>query len=218
MEQEHKPLKDLILERLEVKNLNLEKTFQLTEIPKHYLEAIFKGDWEKLPAAPYAHGYFKKLGLALEMDGNELWNLCQNEAEVIRASGSEDKLPENRFAIKSKNHKWFWPALTALAVAVYVLLNANSLIGQPKLTVENPLSATLVTSLPNYEFTGKMDARDKLFINNEEVYVDKNGQFQKDYGLQPGLNTFEILAKRFLGQETKVVKQIIYQPNEQKGK
>ena len=88
-------------------------------------------------------------------------------------------------------------------------------MGRPVITIESPLSATLVTSFPSYDFIGKMDDRDKLFINGEEVYVDKNGQFQKNYNLQPGLNTFEITAKRFLGQETKVVKQIIYQPNEQ---
>ncbi len=222
MPPEQKSLKDLLNERFAAKSLNLEKLFQQSEIPKHYLEAISKGEWAKLPAAPYTRGYFKKLAPYLDLDSAELWALYQSETEGVRASGANDKLPENRFAIKRREYKWAWPVLAVVLIAGYTVFNLDRFLGTPELSIESPLSASLVTSLPAFTMSGSANAKDKLFINNEEVFIDKSGKFQKSYALQPGLNTFEIMAKRFLGRETKIVKQIIYQPQQndqfQKGK
>lgn len=210
---EPKPLKDLILERLDTKGLNLEKIFQASGIPKHYLEVILKGDWHKLPAAPYAHGYFKKLESVLDFEQDFLWNKYHEEAE-IRSSGASDKLPENRYAIKSAKGRLIVPfAILALFVA-YAGINASKFLGKPSINVVSPLSATVVTSIPSFIFSGSIDPQDKLFINGEEAFIDKGGNFQEDYKLQTGLNTFELTVKRFLGKENKVVKQIIYQPEE----
>lgn len=208
---EQKTLKEILLERIDAKGLNFEKILILTGVPKHYLDSIFSGEWHKLPAAPYTRGYFKKLEAALECQPEELWNIYKEEAEV-QSSGATDKLPENRFAIKKSKNLWIWPAVVGGVVAIYFVVNLAGIIGIPKLDVVSPLSATIIAQLPSYEFRGAIDPRDKIFINNEELFADKNGQFQESYNLQPGLNTFEILAKRFLGRETKVVKQIIYQP------
>ena len=212
---EPKPLKDLILERINTKGLNLEKIFQASGIPKHYLEIIIKGDWRKLPAAPYTRGYFKKLESVLDFEQNFLWNKYQEEDET-RSSGPQDKLPENRFAIKNNKGRLIIPfAILALFVA-YIGINASKFLGKPSISVISPLSATVITSLPSFVFSGSIDPQDKLFINGEEAFIDKSGGFQEDYKLQTGLNTFELTVKRFLGKENKVVKQIIYQPEENK--
>lgn len=220
MDQEKKLLKDLLAERADAKGLNLEKVFHATEIPKHYLEAIFKGEWKKLPASPYVRGYFKKLSPVLDISHSEIWGMYESEAELVRASGSNDRLPENRFAIKRKSYKWAWPFIGLVIVTGYLAFNLDRVMGKPSLMIDSPLSASLVTSLPTFTISGKAGSDDKVFINNEEVFADKSGIFQKDYNLQPGLNTFEVMAKRFLGGENKVIKQIIYQPqqNDQKGR
>lgn len=210
---ENKSLKDIILERVETKGFDLEKIFQHTGIPKHYIDEILEGEWQKLPAAPYAKGYFKKLESALDFEPDYLWNIYKNEVEIL-SSGAEDKLPENRYAIKTASRKWIWPVLVIAIIGIYLGINASHLIGRPDLKISNPLEATLITNVGSFILSGEADSNDKLFINDEEVYVDKNGHFQENYNLQPGLNTFEIIAKRFLGKEIKVVKQIIYQPQE----
>ncbi len=211
---EHKSLKSLILERVDAKNLNPEKLCQNTGIPKHYLGAILNGEWHKLPPSPYAKGYFKKLETALDFDPDSLWSLYEDETEVI-SSGAEDRLPRNRYAIKNANRKWLWPVLVVAAIGIYLGINASHLIGRPDLKILNPLQATLIANFGIFTLDGEVDSNDKLFINGEEIYVDKSGRFQENYDLQPGLNTFEIVAKRFLGKETRVVKQVIYQPVQQ---
>lgn len=208
-----KSFKDLLWEHLETKGLTLERVYQLTGVPKHYLEAIFKGEWDKLPAAPYARGYFKKLESLLGVPDNHFWQLYKEEVD-LKISGPTDKLPENRYEIKAGNRKWPWLIVAVLAIGVYLFLGLDRSLGVPEIQVTNPLNALTVSTLPNFILTGQMNNQDKLLINGEEMYVDKDGRFEKTYNLQPGLNTFEIIAKRFLGKETKVVKQVIYQPNE----
>ena len=208
---ESKLLQEIIWERLGSKGLNQEKIYLLTGIPKHYIDAMLSGEWHKMPAAPYARSYFKKLESALEFAPDELWSKYRDEAEVL-SSGEEDRLPENRFAIKKIDYRWWIAGSVATIAIAYLAINAQSLIGIPDLEVTNPLSATFISTLPSYELSGLIDARDKVSVNGEVVFVDKDGRFQENYSLQPGLNTFEIVAKRFLGRETKVVKQIIYQP------
>lgn len=211
MHPEQKPLKDFIWEKLETKGFNLEKTFQATGIPKHYLEYIFRGEWHKLPAAPYTKGYFKKLESILDLENGSLWYLYQDEAEV-KISGSSDKLPENRYAIKTGSKKLILPILLISFLGIYLFLNFGRLLGVPKLTITSPLNATVIATLPAITLAGEINPKDKLLINNEEVHVDENGKFEENYNLQAGLNTFEIIAERFLGKKSRVVKQIIYQP------
>lgn len=213
MEQEQRSLKELILERVDAKGFNFEKIAQATEIPRHYLEAVFQGAWNRLPPAPYTRGYLKKLAAVLEINPNDLWVAYQNESEA-KISGPMDRLPENRFAIKNLNQKWVWLTVLAAVLVVYISLNIDRFLGFPKLTVESPLGESLITVFPTFNFSGEVNPEDRLFINGEEVFIDKIGQFQKNYSLQAGLNNFELVAKRFLGRETKVIKQIIYQPQE----
>ena len=83
-------------------------------------------------------------------------------------------------------------------------------MGTPTLQVnlpENPYSTTDQT----LKITGRMNAKDKLTLNQEIVYTNQDGTFQKDVTLSPGLNTFEFNATRFLGRETKIVRQVVYE-------
>jgi len=210
---EQKPLKDFIIECAEAKSLNIEKIYSLTGIPRHYLNAIFAGEWHKLPAAPYARGYLKKLDSALGLSNDHLWQLYKEEAKLA-ASGPEDRLPINRFAIKAANKKWVWLALLVILFGAYGILNFDRFLGIPEIIVLDPLETNVISHFANYALIGKINPKDKFYINGEEVYVDQDGNFHEPYSLQPGTNNFELVAKRFLGKETKVQKQIIYQPTQ----
>jgi hypothetical protein len=171
-----------------------------------------QGDTKKLPAAPYVRGYLLKIGKILDFDGNELWEAYKKESG-IKSSGPEDRLPSNRFAIKSINKKYIVIALIAIAIIGYLIWQAPRFLGKPPLSINYPFYATTTTPYSEISIVGKIDPRDKLTINDEEVLVDNDGNFSKNYQLQQDINTtFEIKTKRFLGKETIVVKQVIYQP------
>lgn len=210
---ENKTLRDFLRETLEFKGYSLDRISQLSEIPHRYLEFILDGNYSKLPAAPYVRGYLVRLAGVLELNGEEIWQAYKKEI-APKSSGKNDKLPENRFAIKTVKKGWLVAGLAAILILVYGGVNAGQLIGKPGITVFSPAENSSFTAAATALLTGKINPRDKLTINGEGVPVGKSGEFSKNYSLEAGLNTFEIIVKRLLGRETKVIKQIFYQPAE----
>jgi hypothetical protein len=209
-----KSLKDIINEQLEIKGLTLEKISLLTNIPLRFLKALGESDIKKLPAAPYVRGYLVKMGKILDLDGQELWQLYKSESG-IKISGPADRLPSNRFAIKTKLKKTHIIAVVVIVIVIsYLIWRAPRLLGEPKLEINYPPEETIIINTEILPISGKIDSRDKLIIDSEEIIVDANGNFFKNYKLQTGLNVIEFKVKKFLGKEIKVERQVIYQISE----
>ena len=206
-----KKLSELLREAAELRGLTFERLAQLSDVPERYLLAIRDGEFEKLPAAPYVRGYLIKLGEILNIDGEALWQVYKGEAP-IKKSGPRDKLPANRFAIKSLNKKTVIAGIVLVIIAIYLVWRASIFLGAPSIEIINPAVNNYITKEPVLKLIGNINPGDKLIVNGEEVLVGASGRFEKEFQLQPGPNTFELIAKRFLGKETKLVRQVIYQP------
>jgi lambda repressor-like predicted transcriptional regulator len=206
-----KSFNETLKEQFRNKGCSVEKLSGLTSIPDRYLTALLEGDFKKLPAVPYVRGYLIKIAAILDLNPQELWESYKND-QGIKSSGAEDKLPANRFAIKQVNKKMALGAIAGVLVGAYLIWNVGHLIGRPKLEIGYPLAQTVIVAEPFMKLTGNIDPADKFFINEQETVVGSEGAFEMDYNLEPGLNTLELKVKRFLGRETKAVRQIIYQP------
>jgi len=211
MEQNY--LHEILKEHMELKGLSIERLSAITQIPERFLEGLLEGDVSKLPPLPYVRGYLIRIAPLLDFHSQELWEIYKKEQNLER-SGAEDKLPTNRFAIKPINKKYVVGFILAALFVVYLGWNISHLLGQPELKITSPPAQTTITSEDTINLLGYIDPADKLLINNEEVAIDESGAFEKAYSLQAGLNTIEFLAERFLGKETMVIKQVIYQPQQ----
>ncbi len=208
----HKDLKTLLDEALELRNVNLEKLSQTTGIPERYLWAIQNVDVERLPPSPYVRGYIKKISAVLNLNHDELWDLYKKEL-AHKTSGAYDKLPANRFAIKHISKKTIYLALLGVLFFTYLAFNLDRLIGEPKLEISNPAESITATSSDKIILSGALEKQaDKLTIGGKEVFVSADGTFSQEYSLQPGLNTIEFKAKRLLGREKIIIKQVLHQP------
>lgn len=206
-----KTLKDILQDQMQFKGLNPQKVKQRTGISDRHLIGFFEGKAHYLPSAPYIRGYLLKLGEMLELNGNDLWELYKREAD-IKTSGSNDILPSNRFALKKINKRWVIGGGIALVVGAYLIANADRFLGHPNISIANPSAETLLTTANTIDLVGTINPGDTLTIDADTIVVDEGGNFQKTYTLQPGLNRIEFSVRRFLGRETKVVRQVIYQP------
>ena len=81
---------------------------------------------------------------------------------------------------------------------------------QPKLDLEN-ITETMTVKTKELKIKGKINPKNNLTLNNEEVYADKDGNFEKDILLQTGFNTLTFKIKKFLGKEFTVTKQVFYE-------
>jgi len=208
-----KNLKDILSEHLELKGLNFLRLQQLTGIPERYLEALLKGNFEKMPAAPYTRGYLMKIAEIFNLNGEELWQQYKRETE-IKSSGLSDRLPENRFAIQSIKKEWLVMGIVIIGLIIYLSFNLPRIFGKPSLTILIPRAEISFSNQPTITVIGKISPSDVLKINKQNIPVDKTGRFEKTYNLLPGLNIFEFTAKRLLGKEIKIARQVIYQPTQ----
>ncbi|MFA5099001.1 MAG: helix-turn-helix domain-containing protein [Candidatus Paceibacterota bacterium] len=213
---EFKSLREIFNEALELRNLDVKKLSEMTDIPVYYLSALSSGDPKKLPASPYVRGYLAKIADVLKIDVDSLLEAYKQEISIwpAKSSGPEDKLPPNRFALKNKRKITIIGASAAgiLAILIFLAFQFSGFLGNPKIEIINPVEDSIVINSPIIKLTGIINPQDKLTINGEEVLAKTDGRFEKEFSLQPGPNEVKFTVKRFLGKEITVPKMIIYQP------
>ena len=180
---EQKPINETLKEAMEIKGLPIARLQQLTDIPERYLETIFKGDLKKMPAAPYVRGYLYKLSEILGLNGEELWQRYKQEAEIF-SSGAKDRLPENRFAIKTIPRKWAVGGIIGVVILIYLGINAGRLLGKPPLTINLPIADISLTNRPETLISGTINPDDILKINGQEIIADKEGSFENHLSIR----------------------------------
>mgnify|MGYP000123683166 CR=1 FL=1 len=206
---DNKSFQEALKDAISFKGMDIERLAEITGVPKNYLAAFVSGDFKKLPPPPYVRGYLMKVSAALGIDADYLWNIYKKEITLgIKRS---DKLPINRFAPQRKNRKKTIMLIVLFFVIIYLVFRIDDIVGIPKIEIIRPAESGEITNEQSVKLSGNLNNFfDKLTINNEEVPVEKNGNFEKEYQLQPGANKIEFKVKRFLGKEIKVEREIIF--------
>src|SRR3990167_7489717 len=179
----------------------------LTDVPSRFIDALLEGNFDQLPSQPYIRGYLFKISTALGAENDYLWQIFRSSVEAL-SSGEHDRLPSNRFALQKMSKSTMIWILSGIVVFLLISLNFNRILGRPSIEVVVPdtTEESVVT------VTGTINPDDRLTLNGEIIYTNDIGSFEKQVQLDPGLNTLEFKAKRYLGRETKLVKQVFYQP------
>jgi len=199
-----------LVERIKERGLNLKKLSEFTGISVKHLEGLVRANFENLPDAPYVRGYLEQLGRVLGFDYEDWWQKIKTD-QRLKDSGAGDWLPKNRSAKKSP-FKIVWLGLAAAAVLLYLILQFGRIFGKPQITVNNPKGNLLNTTMSEITLAGNVQGADELYINGDAVTLAPDGSWQKTVALQSGLNSIEVAAKKFLGKETTVIKQVFYEP------
>ncbi len=202
-------LKELLREHIELKGLSPKKIADMTGIPDRYIEMLLEGDTSKLPPAPYVHGYIAKLSGILNFDKDTMWRLYQKESSLTK-SGRDDLLPKNRFAVRSISRGWTLAGFIIVACVLFGGYNIYGIIASPELVITIPASDNSTVAQETILLQGKTDPAYIVTVNGSEVYVGKDGLFQKEIQLQEGINSVEFVVRKFLGKEARIVRNILY--------
>lgn len=208
---EEKQFKNFLENKIQNKNLDLKHLSEISGIALNNLQDLIDENTNNLPPAPYVRGYLIKLGKILDFNGEEWWEYFKNKKD-LKSSGKGDELPQNRF-ISFRFKKYILIVLAIILTLIYFIIRFNNIFGRPVIELNIPSYILNVTD-KNFVINGEVKNVDKLFINLEEVFIDKNGKFSKEIILQPGINNIEIKAQKLLRPETKILRQIFYQENQ----
>lgn len=209
---EQKLLKDIIREEMQAKGYTPQRVRRETGIAERYIFAFMEGDQKRLPAAPYVRGYLLAIARLLNLDGAHLWKLYEAESENLKTSGAHDILPGNRYALQKISRGWFVAGAILGLLIIVVIANSNRFLGVPSLVIDVPDDETTISVESSITLMGHINPHDVLTIGGEAVSVDSEGNFTKEYPLEPGLNTIEFSVKKLLGREKRVIRTVIYEP------
>ncbi|MEM4648272.1 MAG: helix-turn-helix transcriptional regulator, partial [Candidatus Pacearchaeota archaeon] len=193
----------------------VEKLSQLTNISEIYIEALIEEKFELLPPAPYVRGYVKKISQLLNLDGEKIWQDFLKNSKKIKKSGENDKLPPNRFLVKKKYFSFFILILIIIFIFIFYFSFNGIFFNKLQIDFSIPKENIVFTENNYYIFQGKINPKNFLTINNQNVIINKNGFFEYKTELKPGLNVFEFKIKNSLGDNKVVLKQVYYQEKKQ---
>ena len=207
---ELKTLKETLKDEMRAKGISAAKLCELTGITPQHINALIESDFMHLPAAPYVRGYLEKISEILEIDFDVVWRRYSRES-AIKRSGEKDVLPQNRFALRSIKKSSLIIAALIIVILVIGLPALSNFFGKPSLEIISPAGDTEIVSQQSYQVRGVVqNPKDRVFINGTEVPVAPNGSFEIQKNLDPDANTFAISAKRFLGGETTITRNVFY--------
>lgn len=213
MDENHN-LSSIFIGAMRAKGLTTEKLSQQTGISERFITPLLEEDLNKLPALPYAHGYVLKIAETLDLDGKEIWETYFRDNELLKSSGSKDRLPENRFALSWLNKKVLLLAIIILAVAGYFVIRSFFIFDiSREINIEGLENDIVVVSESVFIIRGRVNPDFGLTINQSRIYSDTSGSFEETIKLDPGLNTVTIILEGLLGKKEKIIKQILYEPS-----
>ena len=204
--EDYQSFQEFLNTKLKERGLSLEELAKSTGVSLKHIESLSHGRFEHLPPAPYLRGYLVKIAATLDFDMGYWWKEIKHEESVHR-SGSRDQLPSNRY-LKKRKGWWAWILALVILLGAYVGFRAPQIFGHPQLEVLSPEQTLTETQNDHFVLRGVLEDGD-LFINDEAIPINADATWEKEVILQEGLNTFEMKAKRFLGKETIVMRQVL---------
>ncbi|HPN67245.1 MAG TPA: DUF4115 domain-containing protein [bacterium] len=193
--------------------LKLHHIEQYTNIRRSYIVAIENNQWEKLPSLEYAKKFTVTYAKFLELDTKKIINRFKIETKNISSFTSpaaQPKFDANIFrhlVLTPKTLTIFSAICIFLIIGIYAYMQINYFLQIPILNISEPADYTEV-SVNKIDFKGKTDPENVIYINNQLLTTDKNGNFSTPVQLKNGYNIIKVTAENKIGKSitsTKVV-------------
>jgi cytoskeletal protein RodZ len=187
------------------KSLSLEDVSQSTKIKVIFLDAIEKGEYEKLPSVTYAQGFVRNYARFLNLPEKEILALFRrefDEEKILRVlpQGFTKTKEFSLSRFKSKQ-TLLLISLVFLILAGYILFQYREALVNPSLYITSPKENAVISSSA-VTVIGRTDSNSTVFINSFSVSVDNNGVFTKVINVFPGKTTIVIKSVNKFARET----------------
>jgi cytoskeletal protein RodZ len=189
------------------KRVGLPEIAKNTKIQLEYLEYLENGDYNKLPADVYVRGFLKSFADYLGVNEEYLIKSFIKEKSIqknIEGNSKEkinpDKINLSKFSITPKIISIIFISLFFLVLSFYLYKNLNNFVSNPELIILNPIADSIINDT-KVIVKGKTDIGNDLFINNQPVLVDDEGNFSESVVLREGKNVISIKSVNQFNKE-----------------
>jgi hypothetical protein len=192
--------------------LDIEEVAAKTNIKPKFLRDLETGNFASLPPPVYVQGFLKELSLLYRLELEVLIKQYKKEINILQQVGKRQN--EKILGIRGYfKNIIITPKFISLSVGVaFVLLTIIYIIWQvlsinrtPGLEIFEPTDRQVISeSFVNIR--GKTDPGMILTVNDQNIFVDSEGNFKSQLGLATGLTELTFTAKNKFDKEvTKII-------------
>lgn len=214
---ERDTIAEQIFEARQEKKLKIAEIAKRLNIGERYLEAIEKGDFNKLPQGIYGKKYISEYASFLGLDAPVIMEIF--EREVFKKEQSQKKKMFSMQVVRN-SHLMSTPkilrniiiALVVIVCLFYLGYRMQRIISLPVLTLISP-AENLVTVDKEIEVSGYAEVEAQILVNGELTLSGANGYFSKKINLKEGVNTITVTVKKKYGRENTIERQVKLKEN-----
>lgn len=204
-------LGDRLLEERKKQGFSLDEVAKATKIREQFIEAIEKGEYQKLPSSAYAQGFVKNYIEFLGLPEKELLALFRrefNEKEFLGVLPQSFTKPKE-FSLQGIKIRYIkWIIILFALIVLYILFQYKSAIFNPSLSVTTPLEKVIVHSQV-LSVRGTTEPNTTVTVNAIPVFVDSSGNYAKEITVFPGSVTIVVKATNSFGKTSTIERHII---------
>ncbi|HVT00883.1 MAG TPA: helix-turn-helix domain-containing protein [Patescibacteria group bacterium] len=199
-------ISEILRSKREERNLTLDDVERDIKIKKEFIDAIEKGNYQRLPSESYAIGFVKNYAKYLDIPVSEAVPIFRREYE---SKHKVHIVPEFRRTQHKFNRKIFSGKIVLIAavfiiVGIYIFFQYSSLIFAPDIQITSP-SANQEYQGSVVKVEGKTSPYATISIDGEDVYVDLKGEFSKSVYLFEGEDKIDVVATNRFGKKTEKI-------------
>lgn len=193
------------------RRMSLNEVSRGTRIQSKYLQYLESGEYDKLPAQVYVKGFLRSYATFVGVNECPLIKAYERERGIqnnIRRERDPDCEKEKRkrfsistFAVTPRVIVFTGITILIMGGFFYLYREVSSFISTPVLLISSPLSDEIIEGNQVY-IIGKSEKDGRVFVNEQPVVVNDEGEFKESVGLQEGLNLITIRAINRFDKET----------------
>lgn len=199
------------------KKIKLKQVAKKININYKYLDALEKGNYNKLPRGVYGKNFLKEYAFFLGLNSLELIKDYELETSVYQPRENKDFFSQQ---LAKKQYFWATPNVIKNLLIIFIIticfiylgFRLNKIISAPDLLIFNPTD-NLITKQSIIEVSGNTEIEAKVTINNETILSDIHGNFTKTINLKSGLNIITIEANKKYGKSKIIIKKVLVEEN-----
>ena len=192
--------------------ISLKTLSKKTKIPLKNLKNLEEGSKDLLPDILYAKNIIKKYLEFFNIDPTPYLK----KIELVRIEKKDPKkaLKIRRLIVVPRIIKAVIIVITVMAFLLYLTFDISKIFKAPDIKILYPADGEIVNSsiLEVRGITGKGVT---ITLNNQEVILDKNGNFNMEVNLQKGLNLIKITGIKRYSKKNTIWRNVILEINEQ---
>ena len=185
------------------KRVTLAQAEEATKIRAKYLRAIERGEYDCLPTGAYARCFVFTYGRYLGLPESALAVDWQKEAKLAPtapAIATESSVHLSHFQITPRLVIGAAALLSGFMILGYVLFQVGRLTGGPDLVITSPDERAVVA---DSSVAGQTAKGASVTINGQAIRPDTEGKFAEKVGVDPGLNSIEVVATGVSGKQSR---------------